>query len=90
MCVTLHSALTSGTALCSMSVPSTIFRDHPSLKMGFVSLIFELHMQSYKQGSDFSWAGQVGLLTPLTFARHRLSPLAAFTSCAYFLHSGRQ
>ena len=26
------------------------------------------------------------LLTPLTFARHRLIPLAAFTSGAYFLH----
>ena len=32
---------------------------------------------------------QAGLLTPLTFARHRLSPLAAFTSGAYFLHNGR-
>ena len=29
------------------------------------------------------WAIQVGLLTPLTFARHRLSPLAAFNSGAY-------
>ena len=36
------------------------------------------------------WAIQVGLLTPLTFAWHRLSPLAAFTSGAYFLHNGRQ
>ena len=36
------------------------------------------------------WAVQVGLLTPLTFARHRLSPLAAFTSGAYFLHNGRR
>ena len=35
------------------------------------------------------WAIQAGLLTPLTFARHRLSPLAAFTSGAYFLHNGR-
>ena len=25
------------------------------------------------------WAIQAGLLTPLTFARHRLSPLDAFT-----------
>ena len=33
---------------------------------------------------------QAGLLTPLTFAWHRLSPLAAFTSCAYFLHNGRR
>ena len=30
------------------------------------------------------WAVQAGLLTPLTFARHRLSPLAAFTSGASF------
>ena len=36
------------------------------------------------------WAVQAGLLTPLTFARHRLSPLAAFTSGAYFLHTGRR
>ena len=36
------------------------------------------------------WAIQAGLLTPLTFARHRLSPLAAFTSGTYFLHNGRQ
>ena len=32
------------------------------------------------------WAVQAGLLTPLTFARHRLSPLAAFTSGACFVH----
>ena len=36
------------------------------------------------------WTIQAGLLTPLTFARHCLSPLAAFTSCAYFLHNGRR
>ena len=30
------------------------------------------------------WAIRAGLLTPLTFAPHRLSPLAAFTSGAYF------
>ena len=36
------------------------------------------------------WAIQAGLLTPLTFARHRLSPLAAFSSGAYFLHNGRR
>ena len=33
------------------------------------------------------WVVQAGLLTPLTFAWHRLSPLAAFTSSAYFLHN---
>ena len=32
---------------------------------------------------------QAWLLIPLTFARHSLSPLAAFTSSAYFLHNGR-
>ena len=36
------------------------------------------------------WAIQAGLLTPLIFAQHRLSPLAAFTSGAYFLHNGWQ
>ena len=36
------------------------------------------------------WAIHAGLLTPLTFAQHRLSPLAAFTSGAYFLHNGRR
>ena len=36
------------------------------------------------------WAIQAGLLTPLTFAWHRLSPLAAFTFGAYFLHNGRR
>ena len=36
------------------------------------------------------WVIQTGLLTPLTFARHCLSPFAAFTSGAYFLHNGRQ
>ena len=35
-------------------------------------------------------AVQAGLLTHLTFARHRLSPLAAFTSGPYFLHNGRR
>ena len=36
------------------------------------------------------WAIQAGLLTPLTFARHHLSPFTAFTSGAYFLHNGRR
>ena len=30
------------------------------------------------------WAIQAGLLTPLTFAWHRLSPLAAFTFSVHF------
>ena len=36
------------------------------------------------------WAIHARLLTPLTSARHRLSPLAAFTSGAYFLDNGRR
>ena len=36
------------------------------------------------------WEVWAGLLTPLNFTRHRLSPLAAFTSGAYFLHNGRR
>ena len=38
---------------------------------------------------DVYWVIQVRLLTPVTFAQHRLSALAAFTSGAYFLHNGR-
>ena len=49
----------------------------------FLGLVFcEISDHSY-------WAIQAGLLTPLTFARHCLSPLAAFASSAYFLHNGR-
>ena len=44
----------------------------------------------YSRWFSLYWAIQAGLLTPLTFARHRLSPLAAFTSGAYFLHNGRR
>ena len=36
------------------------------------------------------WAVQAGLLTPLTFTLHDLSPLAVFTFGVYFLHNGRQ
>ena len=41
-------------------------------------------------GGGCYWAIHAGLLTPLTFAQHRLSPLAVFTSGAYFLHNGRR
>jgi len=34
------------------------------------------------------WAVQAGLLIPLTFTRHHLSPLAIFTSSVYFLYNG--
>ena len=41
-------------------------------------------------GLSLYWGVQAGLLTPLTFSRHRLSPLTAFTSGAYFLHNGKR
>ena len=37
--------------------------------------------------SKYYWVIQAEFLT---FAWHRLSPLAAFTSGAYFLHNGRR
>ena len=43
-----------------------------------------------RNNSEKNWAIQAGLLTPLNFARHRLSPLAALTSGAYFFHNGRR
>ena len=47
-------------------------------------------MRVKREKDDGYWAVQAGLLTPLTFAQHRLSPLAAFTSGAYFFHNGRR
>ena len=49
--------------------------------------IHAILFKSYFVASILSpyWAVQVGLLTPLTFAWHRLCPLAAFTSvCTFF------
>ena len=44
---------------------------------------------TYLTASLCYWVmGGGGLLTPLTFARHRLSPLDAFTSGAYFTMEG--
>ena len=56
----------------------------------FIRIIYNFYL--FKVGVTYVeyWAVQAGLLTPLTFAWHRLSPLAAFTSDAYFLHNGRQ
>ena len=51
----------------------------------------ELWLTAEENGyGSLYWAIEAELLTPLTFARHRLSPLAAFTSGAYFLHNGRR
>ena len=43
---------------------------------------------SFREGEEgYYWAVQAGLLTLLTFAWHRISPLAAFTSSAHFLYN---
>ena len=47
-----------------------------------------LHVIFMEEWCYTYWAIQAGLLTPLTFAWHHLSPLATFTSGAYFLHTG--
>ena len=45
---------------------------------------------TFREGEEgYYSAVQAGLLTPLTFAWHCISPLAAFTSSAYFLHNRR-
>ena len=59
------------------------------MSVDFTVLVVKLSRTFYKgrwQRETF-WAVQAGLLTPLTFTRHRLSPLAAFTSGAYFQSS---
>ena len=61
----------------------------PLLICRFSRYIFNLIVLGFSFSCEY-WAIQAGLLTPLTFARHRLSPLAAFTSGAYFLHNGRR
>ena len=53
-------------------------------------ILFDAAQQKFGVFTFAYWAIQAGLLTPLSFARHRLSPLAAFTSGAYFLHNGRR
>ena len=53
-------------------------------------MIYRVVSNDIRERGVAYWAIQAGLLTPLTFARHRLSPLAVFTSGAYFLHNGRR
>ena len=52
--------------------------------------VVDILFAGFGQRAFLYWAIRAGLLTPFTFARHRLSPLAAFTSGAYFLHNGRR
>ena len=54
----------------------------------FLSLISSLYTL-LSLASSLYWVVQAGLLTPLTFAWHCLSPLATFTSGVYFLHNER-
>ena len=52
-------------------------QNHPSGGCSF-------NIQATRVSFVYYWAIQTGLLTLLTFARHRLSPLAAFTSVRTF------
>ena len=52
-------------------------------------VLFVSQLDAPKLSFYFYWAIQAGLLTPLTFAQHRLGPLAAFISSVYFLDNGR-
>ena len=54
----------------------------------FVNVVLDF-MPAVHDLCTLYWAIQAGLLTPLTFAQHCLSPLVAFTYSAYFLHNGR-
>ena len=65
--------------------PCSLFLPRFASLLQFLKKIFQ-QLLSFKLSY---WAVQAGLLTPLTFAQHRLSPLAAFISDAYFLHNGR-
>ena len=50
-----------------------------------------MRVQVDVMGSMGSLLGRSGgVVNSLGFRRHRLSPLAAFTSGAYFLHNGRR
>ena len=49
-----------------------------------------LPLQFLQPQATAYWVVQAGLLTPLTFTRHRLSHVAVFTSGAYFLYNGRR
>ena len=68
------------------------FREHVTFDFKCFSLNVETAGECVVKRNGFVWADNSaigrfkrGLLTPLTFARHRLSPLAAFTSGAYFM-----
>ena len=80
----LPSALTNACATVTISSYQCMcYSYHQLLSMHVLVTISSYQCMCY-------WAIQAGLLTPLTFARHRLSPMAAFTSSAYFFHNGRQ
>ena len=73
----------------SFPVQSSTVTDQEEI--GAARFIYELRRPPMEPRSKARcWAVRAGLLTPLTFARHRLSPLAAVTSGAYILHKGRR
>ena len=66
-----------------------VYRVSVSYTHSVAGIIYGRYIQLMAGTQSCYWAVQAGLLTSLTFARHRLSPLAAFTSGAYFLHNER-
>ena len=76
--------------VCTVMIQKTLY---PAIKTEQLNhrIVSEYLNAIHSQSTERSLLGDSGgLLTPLTFARHRLSPLAAFTSGAYFLHNGRR
>ena len=69
-----------------MTLPLTI---NETLKWLSAAHLNVLMQESFWWRQCSCWVVQVGL-TPLTFAWHCLSPLAAFTFGAYFVPNGRQ
>jgi len=82
----LHTALTyRGSRLqrAHREIDTVVYRQYTETDV----VVYRQHTQT---DAVVYWAVQAGLLTSLIFARHRLSPLADFTSGAYFLHNGRR
>ena len=72
----------------SAEVPMFILVVYTSAEVPMFILV--VYTSTHVHTGSVYFAIQAGLLTPLTFAWHCLSPLAAFTSSAYFRHNGRR
>ena len=56
---------------------------------GQINSLFTQDLPVYQCDELVLLGSSGGVVNSLTFAQHRLSPLAAFTSGAYFLHNER-